>query len=160
MNTGRSHLIASFRPAVAFTCSRPVAPARELDPSAFTKIDRLADRSINLPEGEYKIFSRQNPAYVTPKGEKDGNTKVKVEVAHLAAPHAVFDEASTYVVWLKPEAGEAQNVGVLNINKDLKGELETRTAVKDFQVIVTAEKDGNATAPGVPMVSVIVSLNG
>jgi hypothetical protein len=52
--------------------SRPIAPARELDPSAFTKIDRLADRSITLPEGEYKIFSRQNPAYVTPKGEKDG----------------------------------------------------------------------------------------
>jgi hypothetical protein len=52
--------------------SRPVAPARELDPSAFTKIDRLADRTITLPEGEYKIFSRQNPAYVTPKGEKDG----------------------------------------------------------------------------------------
>jgi len=52
--------------------SRPTAPARELDPSAFTKIDRLADRTINLPEGEYRIFSRQNPAYVTPKGEKDG----------------------------------------------------------------------------------------
>lgn len=52
--------------------SRPVAPARELDPSAFTKIDRLADRNITLPEGEYKIFSRQNPAYVTPKGEHDG----------------------------------------------------------------------------------------
>jgi hypothetical protein len=52
--------------------SRPIAPARELDPAAFTKIDRLADRNISLPEGEYKIFSRQNPAYVTPKGEKDG----------------------------------------------------------------------------------------
>jgi hypothetical protein len=52
--------------------SRPIAPARELDPSAFTKIDRLADRTISLPEGEYKIFSRQNPAFVTPKGEKDG----------------------------------------------------------------------------------------
>jgi len=52
--------------------SRAVAPARELDPSAFTKIDRLSDRTISLPEGEYQIFSRQNPAYVTPKGEKDG----------------------------------------------------------------------------------------
>jgi hypothetical protein len=52
--------------------SRPIAAARELDPSAFTKIDRLADRTISLPEGEYKIFSRQNPAFVTPKGEKDG----------------------------------------------------------------------------------------
>ena len=38
------------------------------------------------------------------KGEKDGNTKVKVEVAHLPQPKAVFDEASTYVVWLKPRS--------------------------------------------------------
>ena len=52
--------------------SRNIAPARELDPSAFTKIDRLANRTITLPEGEYKILSRQNPAYVTPQAQKDG----------------------------------------------------------------------------------------
>ena len=52
--------------------SRNVAPARELDPANFTKIDRLANRTITLPEGEYKIFSRQNPAYVTPQATKDG----------------------------------------------------------------------------------------
>ena len=51
---------------------RNIAPARELDPSAFTKIDRLANRTITLPEGEYKILSRQNPAYVTPQAQKDG----------------------------------------------------------------------------------------
>ena len=80
--------------------------------------------------------------------EKDGNTKVKVEVAHLAQPSAVFDQASTYVVWLRPaESGTAQNVGVLSINKDLKGSLETKTAFKDFQVLVTAERDANVTAP-------------
>ena len=50
--------------------SRTIAPARELDPSAFTKIDRLANRTIALPEGEYKIFSRQNPAFVTPAGRE------------------------------------------------------------------------------------------
>ena len=81
------------------------------------------------------------------EGEKGGNTKVKVEVAHLAQPASVFQEASTYVVWLKPEHGDAQNVGVLTLNKDLKGELETRTAFKDFSVIVTAEKNPNATTP-------------
>jgi hypothetical protein len=59
----------------------------------------------------------------------------------------VFDQTSTYVVWLKPESGTAQNVGVLSLNKDLKGSLETQTAFKDFQVIVTAEKDANVTAP-------------
>jgi hypothetical protein len=52
--------------------SRNVSPARELDPANFTKIDRLANRTITLPDGEYKIFSRQNPAYVTPTTVKDG----------------------------------------------------------------------------------------
>jgi len=80
------------------------------------------------------------------KAEKDGNTRVKVEVAHLAQPASAFD-ATTYVVWLKPEAGRAQNVGVLNVNKKLEGSLETKTAFKDFSVIVTAEKDANVTAP-------------
>ena len=91
-----------------------------------------------VPSAEGKVKIKQ---------EKDGNTKVKVEVSHLAQPSAVFDQTSTYVVWLKPESGTAQNVGVLSLNKDLKGSLETQTAFKDFQVIVTAEKDANVTAP-------------
>ncbi|HEY4218195.1 MAG TPA: hypothetical protein VGM67_13720 [Gemmatimonadaceae bacterium] len=52
--------------------SRTVSPARELDPAKFTKIDRLADRTITLPAGQYQILSRQNPAYAAPKVQKDG----------------------------------------------------------------------------------------
>ncbi|MEO8337438.1 MAG: hypothetical protein ABI664_20845 [bacterium] len=53
--------------------SRTIAPARELDPSKFTKIDRLAHRTIVLPDGyEYEILSRQNIAYAAPAAEKDG----------------------------------------------------------------------------------------
>jgi hypothetical protein len=50
---------------------RPFAPARELDPSKFTKIDRLRDRVINFPAGDYKIFTRQNPTYASPFSAKD-----------------------------------------------------------------------------------------
>ena len=52
--------------------ARPMAPARELDPSAFTKLDRLTDSTIVLPDGEYKIVSRQSTAYATPQVSKDG----------------------------------------------------------------------------------------
>lgn len=51
---------------------RPVAPARELDPSKFTRIDRLRDRVINFPAGDYAIFSRQNPSYASPFTAKEG----------------------------------------------------------------------------------------
>ena len=81
------------------------------------------------------------------KEEKDGNTRVKVEVAHLAQPDAAFNRATTYVVWLKPRTGLAQNVGVLNVDKKLNGSLETRTPFKDFTVLVTAEREANVTMP-------------
>ncbi|MFI5229996.1 MAG: hypothetical protein ACHQWU_13065 [Gemmatimonadales bacterium] len=52
--------------------SRPVSPARDLDPSKFTKIDRLQDRVINFPAGDYTIITRQNPAFAAPLTMKDG----------------------------------------------------------------------------------------
>lgn len=79
--------------------------------------------------------------------QKDGNSKVKVEVEHLAQPGDVNAAASAYVVWLKPESGTAQNVGALTVDKDRKGKLETKTAFTNFQVFVTAEEDANVTRP-------------
>lgn len=51
---------------------RTVAAARELDPSKFTRIDRAKDKVINFPDGQYVIFTRQNPAYASPFASKDG----------------------------------------------------------------------------------------
>jgi hypothetical protein len=51
---------------------RTVSPARELDPAKFTKIDRLRDRTINFPAGDYIIFTRQNPAFASPFSARDG----------------------------------------------------------------------------------------
>jgi hypothetical protein len=51
--------------------SRPVVPARELDPANFTKIDRLSDSTIALPAGEYEILSRQNVSFAAPQALKD-----------------------------------------------------------------------------------------
>ena len=84
--------------------------------------------------------------------EKDGNTKVKVQVQHLAPPVTVDDDSNAYVVWLQPAGGEPQNVGVLTVDKDLKGELETRTPFKEFKVIVTAEIVSNVRVPSGPPV--------
>ncbi len=43
--------------------NRPVAPARTLDPTAFTRIDLTKDTSLTLPDGEYTIFTRQDAQY-------------------------------------------------------------------------------------------------
>jgi hypothetical protein len=51
---------------------RSVAPARELDTAKFTRIDRLRDRTIRFPAGDYTIFTRQSPAFASPFSVKDG----------------------------------------------------------------------------------------
>lgn len=51
---------------------RDVEPARALDPASFTRIDKIRDRVITLPDGEYKILSRQDPTFVSPFAIKDG----------------------------------------------------------------------------------------
>ena len=65
-------LVEEGRKSLLLFGSRPVVPARDLDPSKFTRIDRLRDRSITFPDGEYTIVSRQNPQYATPVGSVDG----------------------------------------------------------------------------------------
>jgi hypothetical protein len=65
-------LVEEGRKSLLVIGSRPVAPARDLDPADFTRIDRLRDRQIELPAGEYRILTRQSPTFATPAGTKDG----------------------------------------------------------------------------------------
>lgn len=59
---------------------RTVALARELDPTKFTKIDRLKDREIKFPAGDYTIFTRQNPAFATPFASRDGKVSGGIRI--------------------------------------------------------------------------------
>jgi hypothetical protein len=51
---------------------RTTSLARDLDTTKFTKIDRLRDRVINFPAGDYTIFTRQNPTFASPFASRDG----------------------------------------------------------------------------------------
>lgn len=78
----------------------------------------------------------------------NGNTEVKVEVEHLAPPEKVKSGASVYVVWAKPHTDEkAQNLGALAVDADRKGKLETKTPLKQFDVLVTPEASASVDAP-------------
>jgi hypothetical protein len=80
------------------------------------------------------------------KGDND-NTKLEVRVKHLPAPSKLADDASVYVVWIRPSNGEAQNVGALQVDKDLVGKLETTTPHKRFTLTVTPEPSARMAAP-------------
>jgi hypothetical protein len=57
-------------------------PARNLDPSAFTAIDKTQQTSIPLPrtDKKYKIISRQSPGYLGSAVTKDGKVSGTVEI--------------------------------------------------------------------------------
>jgi outer membrane murein-binding lipoprotein Lpp len=59
---------------------RNVVPGRQLDPTAFTKIDRLNDRTINLPAGEYQILTRQNASFAKAATMKDGKIGGQLQI--------------------------------------------------------------------------------
>jgi hypothetical protein len=50
--------------------TRAVSPARNLDPLLFTKLNRATDSTIILPDGVYKIVSRQNTQFASKPDEK------------------------------------------------------------------------------------------
>ena len=77
----------------------------------------------------------------------NGNTQLEVRVKHLSSPSKVADDASVYVVWIKPRNGELQNVGALQVDSDLVGKLDTTTPHKAFTVTVTPEPSARMAAP-------------
>ncbi len=76
-----------------------------------------------------------------------GNTRLTMEVKHLADPAMVAPGASTYVVWIQEPHAAAQNVGALKVGKNRRGELKTVTPHQTFQVFITAEPTRAARAP-------------
>lgn len=82
--------------------------------------------------------------------DRNGNTKIHVDVDHLAQPSALTPASNTYVVWVQPRGQAAQNVGELRVNSDLHGSFRTSVPYKTFDVYVTAERDPRASAPNGP----------
>jgi len=76
---------------------RPLVPARQLDPSVFTKLDRTTDTTIVLPDGVYKMASRQNGSFAVPQEFKHGGI---VGGLTIEDPER-FWEASRYLILVR-----------------------------------------------------------
>ena len=77
--------------------SRPVAPARDLDPSVFTRLDRRTDRTIILPDGEYRIVSRHSPSHTI----SDATTKGTLVGALSIEEPERFWNGSPFLILMK-----------------------------------------------------------
>jgi hypothetical protein len=97
-------------------------------------------RSTATPAAEAQVRSETTD---------DGNTKLSLEVEHLAPPDRVAADSSVYVVWAVPRTGDRrpQNLGALKVDKNLKGKIETVTPLTDFDVMVTPEGSASVEGP-------------
>lgn len=88
---------------------------------------------------------------ITADRAKGGATDLKIEVEHLAEPQKLG--ANHYVVWIQPEDSQQfQNIGTLQVDGDLEGELETTIPYEEFRVMVTPERDIAALHPSGPVI--------
>jgi hypothetical protein len=91
--------------------------------------------------------------YVQTEEGKNGNISLKILVKHLAHPEKLQTGATIYVAWLQPiDQAVPQNMGALNVGKNLTGLLQTSTPHHEFQLWITAEAFPRAAAPSGPEV--------
>lgn len=81
------------------------------------------------------------------KDKDNGNMKLEIKVDHLANPASLTPSANAYLVWIRPNGGDAFKQGAIGVDKNLHGELKLETVSKDFDVFITAEQSDSVTFP-------------
>jgi hypothetical protein len=105
------------------------------------KYPLTADKSVPAARGQVDVGR-----------DKNGNTKVEIEVEHLAPPENLTPPRTAYVVWFQERGSEPLNQGTLKPNKSLKATFKSVTPLKSFDVFVTAESDPATKAAAGPEV--------
>ena len=110
---------------LAFPC---VAPAK--------KFPLTADKAVPAARGQVDVGR-----------DKNGNTKVELEVEHLATPENLTPPLAVYVVWFQERGSEALSQGALKPDKNLKARFKGVTPMKSFDILITAESDAMVKVP-------------
>jgi hypothetical protein len=77
---------------------------------------------------------------------KGGTTKLDVEVDGMKPASLFGGDYNTYVLWVVPPAGPAENFGEVTLDGS-RGELRSSTAAASFAILITAEPHYLVTAP-------------
>jgi hypothetical protein len=71
-----------------------------------------------------------------------------LRVKHLTDPELLLPPGYAYVAWARESRDQpAQNLGSLRLDSDLGGALRATTALRRFDLFVTAEATSDAEAP-------------
>ena len=83
---------------------------------------------------------------------RNGNTEIRLRVAHLAPPGRIVPGADVFVVWVRGQAtgAMAQNLGALRVDKNLGAKFTAVTALPSFDLFITCEQSQTVTVPSAP----------
>jgi hypothetical protein len=114
----------------------PACGGRQPTPTVF-------EPSSIAPAATGEVVARIDP---------NGNTRLRIDVRHLAPPDRVAAGAVVYVVWAGEldRAAGPHNLGALRVDPDLRGKLETVTPLRTFDLQITAEPAATVAAPTGP----------
>jgi hypothetical protein len=77
-----------------------------------------------------------------------GNRMLNLTLEHLPPPSRLGQGMTAYIVWLKPANGQPQMASRLAYDEDERtGTATATTPGARFEVLVTAERNANATSP-------------
>jgi hypothetical protein len=84
---------------------------------------------------------------------RDAETRIDLAVKHLSRPEKLIPPGYLYVAWVRRDKeGPALNIGVLELDKELNGELHALTPLNRFDLFVTAESSAEIENPtGAPL---------
>jgi hypothetical protein len=100
-----------------------------------------------------KVAVRRSPDVPAAQAEAkitrtdNNNTRIELEVQHLAPPHNLTPRKSVYVVWAQAPQGRTINLGQMIVGQDRASEFVGLTPLYEFRILVTAEKQPTAATP-------------
>jgi hypothetical protein len=99
------------------------------------------------------VAFRETPDAPAAKGEAkittddNNNTRVELDIRHLAPPQNLTPPKSAYVVWAEAPDGRTENLGQIVAGSDRSARFQTVTPLKVFRILVTAEDRALAQSP-------------
>lgn len=79
--------------------------------------------------------------------DENANTRVELQVKHLAPVENLTPPKNFYVVWAESPEGKTMNLGRLMVRPDRTGRFVGITPLQVFRLLVTAEQDPLPAAP-------------
>jgi len=82
-------------------------------------------------------------------------TQLTVKVYNLPKPQLVASEATMYIAWAKTskESGQPQRLGQLTVDEGEVGTLQATTPLREFDLIITAERTDSPGMQGEPVLT-------